>query len=415
MSNLRSALQSDTSLESLVSRARDSLLDEELFHEMILESRLLGQYNVTVRGDAIHLKTAAVDEKDDSYEVMIDLVPLDDNVATPSERTEDSKLADLLAVSLRLLLCNAYHQRLQQRSQLPPPLSERTAPDPTVIILRPLLSYLLHRKAVDRVRAFFNRATQVLRSADLPSGFDITAGAAFENLNKVITEAKAHDAHDSTIQAFISAFLRPLQTEANFSVPSFYMAVKSGADKVGGTDQNVKEEKDRIISIKVQTICASPAFGIEFDLTIPKALQQALLPLDQSTAPTRETHFQFRSIPVLQGYFERMVAIDIAHNVICPRLKNWKAVNREAEVRRSVRTTTGARKAMSWSLELNDGGLTVYRQWAGKSKAKQYTWTGKEHRRHLLELLKEFTKAPVPKTTGNLIPCSNSCKPPFFD
>jgi mediator of RNA polymerase II transcription subunit 17 len=402
VSQLQSALQSDTSLESLVSRARDSLFDEELFHEMILESRLLGQYNVTVRGEVIHLNIGAIDEKDDSYEVLVDLVPLDDNIPGPSESTEDSKLADLLAVSLRLLLCNTYHQRLQQRSQIPPPLTERPPSNLTVPILRPLLSYLLHRKAVDHVRAFFNRTAEALRSADVLSGFEIKAGSVFENLSDAISEAKARDAHDSIIQAFISALLRPLQTNANFTVPSFYMPIKKNGETVSGTDDNVKDKKDWTISIKVLTICAAPTFGVEFDLNVPKRLQEALLPLDQSTAPSRETHFQFRDIPALQGYFERMVAVDIAHNVICVRLGKWDAVNREAEVRRSVQTTRGVRKALSWSLELNDGALTIYRQWAGKTKAKQYTWTGKDHRRRMLELLKGFTEGTDAKLTGNL-------------
>lgn len=397
LSQLQSALQSDTSLESLVSRARDSLFDEELFHEMILESRLLGQYNVTVRGEVIHLSIGAIDEKDDSYEVLVDLVPLDDNIPGPPESTQDSKLAELLAVSLRLLLCNTYHQRLQQRSQIPPPLTERPPPNLTVPVLRPLLSYLLHRKAIDHVRAFFNRTAQALRSADVLSGFEIKAGSIFENLSDAIAEAKARDAHDSTIQAFISTFLRPLQTNANFTVSSFYMPFKKS-----GADDNINDKKDWTISIKVLTICAAPTFGVEFDLTVPKRLQEALLPLDQSTAPARETHFQFRDIPALQEYFERMVAVDIAHNVICVRLGKWDAVNREAEVRRSVQTTKGVRKALSWSLELNDGALTIYRQWAGKTKAKQYTWTGKDHRRHMLELLKEFTEGTGAKPTGNL-------------
>lgn len=380
VSRIEPTLQANTPLESLLTRARDSLFDQELYHEMIIESRLLGGYNVTANDDEIHIGIDAITDKDDSYDIIVNLVPVDEYLKTQSGSPSDNKRAQLFATSLRLLLTHTYHQRLQHRSEVPPPLTERRRQPPPVVIIRPFLSFLLHTKAVEQVRLFVEHTANILCSADLPAEVKITAGSGMENLNGTLAKIKAHTGNNSDIQALMSALIRVVQTNATITLPSYFLE----------DDRETKDEKDWTITIKTQTVCGPPSFGVEYDITVPKMLKGALLAADKPSL-NQETRFQFRDISELREYFEKMVAVDIAHNIVVPKLKQFTAVSRAAEIHRNVLLKEGGRKELKWALKFINGELTILRQWdLERDPAPQYKWDGKKRRLKFVDGLMEF-------------------------
>jgi len=421
-SRFDTVIQSETTLEHLVSRARNSLFDQELYHEMALEARILGGYNVTLGDDAICINVDSTSQNGKSYDIMVDLVPLDNYLGAPSGTPADTKLADLVAVSLRLLLSHVYHQRLQQRSQPPAPLTERKPQAAPAIIIRPLLTYLLHRRATARIYTLLNRTAKVLRSAALPVEFSITHGSALEDLSDTISADKTQAAHDSTIQALLSVLIQPPQTTATFTLPSLAVEVENKGEAPGsGTSQNnydnikkesnmddgqsrkvedktSKDPNDWTISIKVHTICAPPTFGVEYDITIPTSLKQAFFGLEKTTSSTQETHFLIRNASELAENFENMIAIDITHNIARAHFNRWNARGWEAEIRRSVLTNKGRRRELRWIMEIHNGRLTAYRQWRGERfKTPQYKWDGSHHEMKFVDGLRKFMQSTKEK------------------
>jgi len=144
----------ESTLESRITHARDSLFDEELYHEMIRESRSIGSLGVAVEKSAITFKPD-VAGNENVPEIAFELVSLDE--AQPDlSRGEDSEdtLAQAIALAVRLLLTQAHRERLRTRSQVPPPMSDKKEEQPLLPILRPIMSFVLHRSALDQLNNY---------------------------------------------------------------------------------------------------------------------------------------------------------------------------------------------------------------------------------------------------------------------
>lgn len=138
---LRKGKQISSSQEpasSGILRARNCLLDEELHHEILRESRNLVNQGVYCDGDTILVPF----EKDTHISMTLE---------PPSSQEEggDSGLPNAVLLALRLLLCHAHRQTLRRRSQPPPPIRDTPQPRPLYSILRPLLEFFQHRLAVE--------------------------------------------------------------------------------------------------------------------------------------------------------------------------------------------------------------------------------------------------------------------------
>jgi mediator of RNA polymerase II transcription subunit 17, fungi type len=155
----------ETTLEARIRHARDSLYDEELYHEMIRESRMLSSLGVSMRGSAIHFAPQAGVESDISF----DLVSLDEvqNFRFDSTNPAD-RLADAAALAVRLLLSRAHRERLKSRSAVPRPVSDtRKDEKPPIPILRPLLSFVMHQAALEQLNGYFDSVAGVLENAGI--------------------------------------------------------------------------------------------------------------------------------------------------------------------------------------------------------------------------------------------------------
>jgi mediator of RNA polymerase II transcription subunit 17 len=166
---------SETTLEARIRHARDSIFDEELFREMLRESRTMASLGVVVRGNTIKIPTSPFEDSD-SIEVHIELAPLDNeaefqdgSAASPNDAT-----AQAIALGARLILSQAHRDKLAKRSEVPEPMAERDEERPVMSILKPLASFLRHKSSIQALNSYIAKAASVLSLA----GIDVTASRA---------------------------------------------------------------------------------------------------------------------------------------------------------------------------------------------------------------------------------------------
>lgn len=157
----------ETTLEARIRYARDSLYDEELYHEMIRESRMLTSLGVGMKGSALELCSSST--TDASLRVTLDLVPLDEEHASHAESSkEEDALAEAVVIAARLLLSHAHRDRLKKRSEVPAPMSDKQKEErPTLFLLRPIMSFIMHRTALDALNAYLARAADILSASHI--------------------------------------------------------------------------------------------------------------------------------------------------------------------------------------------------------------------------------------------------------
>jgi len=171
MSKLAMLSSGDEDLEEVIRHARDSLFDEELFHEMTREARTLASWGVAVRNDAIRIpiyKLGKAFNPDSSpkHEVVIELVS---TVHHDISINADIRRADVIVLALRLLLVNVYQHRFQKRSQPPRPLTDQPLSTPTYEILQPIINYLNHTNCSSSLVKTIAATQKLLRLSGLSS------------------------------------------------------------------------------------------------------------------------------------------------------------------------------------------------------------------------------------------------------
>ncbi|KAK5169640.1 RNA polymerase II mediator complex subunit [Saxophila tyrrhenica] len=196
----------DTTLAARIRYARDSLYDEELYHEMLRESRTLTSLGVHMSGSEIHFNRQA--ELDDSFDISMDLIALDEapdiqyDPSSPQDR-----LAQMTVLAARLLLSQAHRDRLKKRSGVPPPMSDkRNDSKPLLPILRPLLSLVMHHRTVERLNAYLDLVASIVKTAKCELE---TQHARFE---------LPQDAQSSTTESLISMLMQTWTSHVQLTV-----------------------------------------------------------------------------------------------------------------------------------------------------------------------------------------------------
>ncbi|PKY02378.1 putative RNA polymerase II mediator complex component SRB4 [Aspergillus campestris IBT 28561] len=188
-------------IEARIRQARDTVYEEELFHEMMREARILAPHGVTTRQNLVRVPVS------DEQEVWLDLVDTDGDSPPPadSETTaEDDRLADALSHALRILLAHAHRQNRHRREQAPPPLTPRRRHTPEYHILRPLLAGLQHRAHVRALEAVLGDLHRVRRAAGLPGAGTVTPFAS--------VRPPASRPGVPTVESLVRTLLRPLES-----------------------------------------------------------------------------------------------------------------------------------------------------------------------------------------------------------
>ncbi|KAJ0417635.1 RNA polymerase II mediator complex component SRB4 [Aspergillus carlsbadensis] len=161
--------QDAESIESRILQARDTLFEEELFHEMMREARILGNQGVTTRQNLVKLPVS------EEQEILLDLVDWDqDHALEADSSSEQNMLADAISHSIRILLTFAHRQNLRRRTQPPPPLAPKRRPTPEYQILRPVMGYLQHKSHIQWLETYIAKLRRVLEAAGIKCDFNAT-------------------------------------------------------------------------------------------------------------------------------------------------------------------------------------------------------------------------------------------------
>lgn len=119
----------ETTLEARIRHARDSVYDEELYHEMLREARTLRSWDVTM-GQNISIPI------DEHHTLELALTSLDDDIDSTVPLSTTSQAA-LLA--LRLLLSQAHRRVLEKKTSVPAPLTEKSEESAHFDLIRPIM------------------------------------------------------------------------------------------------------------------------------------------------------------------------------------------------------------------------------------------------------------------------------------
>ncbi|KAJ5633436.1 Mediator complexsubunit Med17 [Penicillium lividum] len=221
------------SIEHRILQARDSVFEEELFHELVREARSMASSGVTTRQNLIQVPAS------EDLEILLDLVDADENLDSDEDSTATDKLlADGLAHSLRILLSFAHRQNLRRRTQIPPPLTSKKRTTPEYHLLRPALAYFQHLAQLRQLESFLREIFGVLRS----SGLDIP-----ELTTKTFTNGPPLPSMSSEtpLETLIRKFLTPIESvlRGNLFTP------------------------DSFFSITIRTNLSAPPFGTFYDVS----------------------------------------------------------------------------------------------------------------------------------------------------
>ncbi|CBX99790.1 hypothetical protein LEMA_P073790.1 [Plenodomus lingam JN3] len=275
----------DNSIEKSIQLARDSLFEEELYHEMSMETRQLLAYGVEFRDSVIQLDVPRMGNTSQQLKLLIDCIPRDEPIAE-SQSQSHNWLAQNVAEGLRLLLAHEHSMRLYRRSQVPPPLTARAQEKPPPPLLRTLLAVFRHLESVDSLYVYLETLKRTLDSAGLEMGLETTREVSWA---KAAESLKTPKVGLSTSDQLLEIFNKPFDGKASIVLPT-----ASGAPS-------------EILSVVTRTVLAQPIFGTEHKLTLPASLT-AELGLSQT--------IKFSSVDELTSYLDWILSSHIVHRII---------------------------------------------------------------------------------------------------
>ncbi|KAL3481366.1 mediator of RNA polymerase II transcription subunit 17 [Aspergillus californicus] len=264
------------SIENRILQARDTLFEEELFHEVIREARILGSQGVTTRQNLVRIPVS------EEQEILLDLVDWDqDHTPEEAASTEHNILADAIAHSVRILLTYAHRQNLRRRTQPPPALTPKRRPVPEYQILRPIMAYLQHKSHVQWLGSLMDDLRRVLESAGIKCDFHATQFASIGTLQPNALVPK--------VEALARVFLAPFE-----SVFSCGLITPQSS-----------------FQVRIRTNPAVPPFGTFYDISVS-------LPQFPDVKPPSRIGLQDEVAEVITHF----VMLDIASSISLQNLSN---------------------------------------------------------------------------------------------
>ncbi|KAL8687811.1 MAG: hypothetical protein Q9218_006120 [Villophora microphyllina] len=233
------ATEDDPPLTQQLMRARNSLFDEELYHELNREAQNLVNQGVRCIGGAVRLPYR------DDTEIEIDFVPEDeDDEAASNEATVPSTVL----MALRILLSHAHHQNHQRRSQPPPPISDSTPPRPFYSLLRPILEFSQHNSTSQKVKDRVDNFKRITSAAALSFTFDENISSS--SLSSVPTHPSQSQSQPPSLEALIDQLTSPRHTQIIFHLPSNHTT----------------------LTLDIRTSILPPILGTSFQLSIASSV-----------------------------------------------------------------------------------------------------------------------------------------------
>ncbi|KAF2997659.1 RNA polymerase II mediator complex subunit [Curvularia kusanoi] len=352
-------------VEKSIRLARDSLFEEELFHEMSLEARQLLPYGVRFRNSVITVDAPDADSSVSSRQILIDCIPRDSKGLEGQGHANDW-LAHTIAEALRLLLTHEHSMRLYRRTQLPPPLTARKQEKKSPPLLRALLAMLHHLQNVDSLFAYLERVASTLESAGLEAPLETSREESWINLRDSLAKPKKKDL--TAADQLLEIFTKPFTGKATVTLP-----LSPGSQ----TEQ---------IAITIRTVIGAPTFGTEYKLTLPSSL---------ATDLGLSTDNKFQSTADVTSYLDWVLALQVTHRVLKNEFAE-RAVVKGSEARMAISSKSGKKEAsLNWdvSVELRDGilELQVIDSSSQELSQKSQSWPGKKDELPIKEQLKAWT------------------------
>ncbi len=341
---------SDNASEALIRAARNSLFEEELFHEILKECRVLGSYDITIRDSIIQIPLSgliagkSLDGKDAEEQIEISLT----KEKRESRNSDQDKWAQMIATFLRLMFCQAQRQKIRQRAELPRPMTEGKNKIAPLALLCPLINHLQHYNASKAAGKLLRSIQTILGSAKIHLGLSFAYDLALSEFSPLM---KMDDS--SLSDALMKYLMSPLTGEMTILLPSL-----------------AKDRESRgLLKISIRTHLASPTVGTTFHLTVPSLLAVILF----SEGPKSKT-MNFDSLAELQNYIVFLLEIDIAHHLVTMIGDRWIPTDRWPELFKVNKTADQKQKI---TIKLSPQKFTMLIQSTESMKAsKSYSWDG---------------------------------------
>ncbi|KAI5289517.1 RNA polymerase II mediator complex subunit [Ascosphaera aggregata] len=209
--------------EEWIKLRRDTLFEEELWHELEREAKNMLIYSIEMNRGLIRFATGRGQEADQEF-VILDLAGVndldaDEAVADDSEMetdqddglSEETILAYSAALSLRLLFSYAQRQSYEKRRlELPQPLSWKRRSEPEFQLLRPVMKYIRHKAEYDRLITTLEALSRTMGNAGLECTVQGSRPQSVMSSRSRETGLRASDA--ATPDTIISPLLEPLSS-----------------------------------------------------------------------------------------------------------------------------------------------------------------------------------------------------------
>ena len=303
----------DQSIENNIRLARNTIYDEELYHEAYREARSLTNRGIQCMAESIKIPLK------EGRSLNIDLAPMEDDpseeigaVVGAGPHSSDYYLARAFGLACKLLLSHAHRQNYNLRTQQPPPLTERKPPRPIYSILRPLLALLQQQSALNDHSDFLQKVRTTLRKADLDMMVEPPKGI-LGVLGMLHLETSMNEPF---VEALAAAVCAPLQTQSKITMPSALS----------------------FLTIYVRTYVQGPEYRIVIDA--PPSSSLALLPQETS----------FTSVTEMEHHFLHLLTLDLV-SVVSADNRRWKIMSLHEGQLSTDTSPDGSHEVLSISFE----------------------------------------------------------------
>ncbi|KAF8539734.1 subunit 17 of mediator complex-domain-containing protein [Trichophaea hybrida] len=188
--------KNDGSVRDMIRRARNFIYEDELFFEIMKEARIFAGQGVRTSEDAAMIELGEGK-----------MAPLDDDTVSPPPSNPFNTLAQSISLALRILLSYNHRLSLQRRSKPPLPLSNRKTTLPSLQLLRPITTHLLHQQHLNHLTAILQKVRLFSTTAGLTASYTIRPMS--NTLSKTIKD----------VESAVETFIHLLETEAIVKLP----------------------------------------------------------------------------------------------------------------------------------------------------------------------------------------------------
>jgi mediator of RNA polymerase II transcription subunit 17 len=359
--------KNNTAIETTIQLARDSLFEEELYHEMSLETRQLLAYGVEYRESVITVNAPGTTCQHGAKKLLIDCIPREDR-STGSQDNSNGWLAQNVAEGLRLLLAHEHSMRLHRRSQLPPPLTGQKRDKPPPPLLRTLLAVFHHLDGVDSLYGYLENVAKTLAGAGLSVQLETTREVSWAKLAGSLKTStkKGMCAADQLLEIFA----KPFDGRAALAL----------ASPTGGQPE--------VLTISTRTVIGQPIFGTEHKLMLPSTLIADLGLFHQ---------IKFASVEEITSYLDWIISLHIAHRQLKSAFSPHTVIKGN-EARITIRTKDvkkGSTADQDIIIELRGGELRAIAtatdlQEPTEAAEQSFTWKGQDGEMHLVDRVKSW-------------------------